>query len=412
MTIGASAMYAGIMVLEPAAIEFRSGRGAASMPYASVMAGYAIGGVVMGRLADRNGILIPALLGSLALPAGYLLCAHAQSIIEMCTVLAILCGFLGASFTFAPLVADTSLWFTRRRGLALGIVISGNYAAGALWPPVMQHYFDQQGWRETFSDLAFFAVCTMLPLALLLAKRAPAGQGVDDVEAVKQSQRRLAMTPTTLQCLICAAGVGCCVAMAVPQVHVVPYVLDLGHPAARGAEMLGLMLGFGVVSRIASGWLSDRIGGLKTLLIGSGLQALVLVAFLGDNGLSWLYGVSIAFGLSQGGIVPSYAIILRTFLPASEAGWRIGMAMLSTVSGMALGGWIAGLLYDITGSYQASFANAILFNILNLAIAYHLLKRARHTSTGENPTNATGEMSMDSHMTASRGIRGDGKGTD
>ena len=377
MTIGGSGMYSAIMVLEPAALEFSSGRGGASLPYASFMAGFAVGGVVMGRVADRYGILVPALLGSLALPAGFLLCVQATSILHLCVVLAVLCGFLGAAFSFGPLVADTSLWFTARRGLAVGIVISGNYLAGAVWPPILQHYFDQQGWRATFNDLSWFTLCTMLPLSLLLTRQPPKEKIQDAAVHSADDHRPLAMTPLNLQCLICAAGVGCCIAMAMPQVHIVPYVLDLGHPAARGAEMLGLMLGFGVISRVGSGWLSDRIGGLKTLLIGSGLQTVVLIAFLGSESLAWLYGVSIAFGLSQGGIVPSYAIILRTFFPVAEAGWRIGLALFFTIGGMAVGGWIAGALYDLTGSYTASFINAIAFNIFNLIIAQALLRRAK-----------------------------------
>ena len=377
MTIGGSGMYSAIMVLEPAALEFSSGRGGASLPYASFMAGFAVGGVVMGRVADRYGILLPALLGSLALPAGFLLCVQATSILHLCVVLAVLCGFLGAAFSFGPLVADTSLWFTARRGLAVGIVISGNYLAGAVWPPILQHYFDQQGWRATFNDLSWFTLCTMLPLSLLLTRQPPKEKIQDAAVHSADDHRPLAMTPLNLQCLICAAGVGCCIAMAMPQVHIVPYVLDLGHPAARGAEMLGLMLGFGVISRVGSGWLSDRIGGLKTLLIGSGLQTVVLIAFLGSESLAWLYGVSIAFGLSQGGIVPSHAIILRTFFPVAEAGWRIGLALFFTIGGMAVGGWIAGALYDLTGSYTASFINAIAFNIFNLIIAQALLRRAK-----------------------------------
>jgi MFS family permease len=193
------------------------------------------------------------------------------------------------------------------------------------------------------------------------------------------------MPPNVLQCLLCVAGVGCCVAMAMPQVHIVPYVIDRGFPAARGAEMLSLMLGFGIVSRVLSGWLSDRIGGLRTLAVGSLLQALVLVAFLAADSLAALYLCSIAFGLVQGGIVPSYAIIIRTFFPASQAGWRIGMAFLFTILGMALGGWMAGAIYDATGAYTWSYVNAIAFNVVNLSIALMLLaryQRLRATGAG------------------------------
>ncbi|MDX1434604.1 MAG: MFS transporter, partial [Gammaproteobacteria bacterium] len=242
---------------------------------------------------------------------------------------------------------------------------------------------DSDGWREAYRWLAVFTLCTMLPLSLVLYRR-PAIDGAEsDGGAVKPLEHRsLDLPPNLLQCLICIAGVACCVAMSMPQVHIVPYVLDLGFPAARGAEMLALMLGFGIVSRVVSGWLSDRIGGLRTLLVGSALQGLVLAAFLAADSLAALYLCSIAFGLVQGGIVPSYAMIIRTFFPASQAGWRIGAAFLFTISGMALGGWMAGAIYDATGSYTWSYANAIAWNVLNLAIALALLRRHRRLRAG------------------------------
>ena len=377
MTLGCSAMYASVMVLEPAALEFKTGRGSSSLIYAAFSIGFAFGGLVMGRLADRIGIMFPAIIGRLALPAGLYLAAHGDSILEISLALSILCGFLGTSFTFAPLVADISHWFSRRRGLAVGIAFSGSYVAGALWPPVLQHWFDDQGWRESLIDLALLTAILMLLLSILLYPKPRINDRPESDHSQGNNSPSLSMSTGMIQSLICLAGFGCCAAMAMPQIHIVPYVMDLGHPAIRGAEMLGLMLGFGVISRVGAGWLSDRIGGLKTLLIGSGLQTVVLIAFLGSESLAWVYGVSIAFGLSQGGIVPSYAIILRTFCPVAEAGWRIGLALFFTIGGMAVGGWIAGALYDLTGSYTASFINAIAFNIFNLAIAQALLHRAK-----------------------------------
>ncbi len=381
MTLGCSAMYAGVMVLEPLALEFDTGRGNSSLIYSTFMIGFALGGVVMGRLADRMGIMIPALIGSLALPAGFYLAAHASSILEISLAFSLLCGFLGSSFSMAPLIADISHWFSRRRGLAVGIAFSGSYVAGAIWPPVLQRMFDAQGWRESFIDLALLTLILMALLSLLLYPRPSMNEQQPETGSVDSKSANSLVSGGTLQSLICLAGFGCCVAMAMPQIHIVPYVMDLGHPAIRGAEMLGLMLGFGVISRIGSGWLSDRIGGLATLLLGSALQLAVLTAFLTGNNLVFLYGISIAFGLSQGGIVPSYTIILRAFFPPEQAGWRISTSFLFTVAGMAFGGWFAGLLYDLTGSYTVSFLNAIGFNILNLWIAASLLKKHRMIRT-------------------------------
>jgi len=376
MTLGCSAMYAGVMVLEPLALELNTGRGNSSLIYGTFMIGFALGGVFMGRLADRMGIMIPALIGSLALPAGFYLAAHASSILEICLAFSLLCGFLGSSFSMAPLIADISHWFSRRRGLAVGIAFSGSYVAGAIWPPILQRMFDAQGWRESFVDLALLTLILMALLSLLLYPRSPINEQLPTASSANSNLTNSAISAGTLQSLIYLAGFGCCVAMAMPQVHIVPYVMDLGHPAIRGAEMLGLMLGFGVISRVGSGWLSDRIGGLATLVLGSALQLAVLIAFLTGNSLVFLYGISIAFGLSQGGIVPSYTIILRAFFPPKQAGWRISTSFLFTIAGMAFGGWIAGLLYDLTGSYTVSFLNAIGFNILNLWVAASLLKKS------------------------------------
>ena len=386
MTLGCSAMYAGVMVLEPLALEFDTGRGNSSLIYSTFMIGFALGGVVMGRLADRMGIMIPALIGSLALPAGFYLAAHASSILEISLAFSLLCGFLGSSFSMAPLIADISHWFSRRRGLAVGITFSGSYVAGAIWPPILQRMFDAQGWRESFIDLALLTLIFMALLSLLLYPRPPTNEQLPTTGSANSNLTNSAISAGTLQSLICLAGFGCCVAMAMPQIHIVPYVMDLGHPAIRGAEMLGLMLGFGVISRVGSGWLSDRIGGLATLLLGSALQLVVLIAFLTGNSLVFLYGISIAFGLSQGGIVPSYTIILRAFFPPKQAGWRISTSFLFTVAGMAFGGWIAGVLYDLTGSYTVSFLNAIGFNILNLWIAASLIKKSGVIGTRASTT--------------------------
>jgi MFS family permease len=378
MTLGGSAMYASVLVLEPARVEFATGRGLASLPYGLFMLGFGVGGVLMGRLADRFGVLVPALLGSVVMPLGLVLAAQAQSIVSFALALSLLCGALGASFTFAPMVADISHWFDRRRGLAMGVVISGSYVAGAVWPTLLQGWFDTLGWRATFSHLGLLTGVLMVPLSLLMFPRPVHHEGAaaSGHTAAAARHRPLGLSGRGLQGVICLAGIGCCVAMAMPQVHIVPYVLDLGLEAVDGARMLAIMLGFGIVSRIGSGWLSDRIGGLRTLILGSAAQGLVLVGFMFADSLVLLYAMSVAFGLAQGGIVPSYAMVIRRFFPARDAGWRIATALLFTIGGMALGGWMAGAIYDLTGSYDWSFVNAIAFNAFNVALALWLVLRS------------------------------------
>jgi MFS family permease len=292
----------------------------------------------------------------------------------------LLLGLLGTSATFAPLVADTSLWFDRRRGIAMAICMSGNYVAGAFWPPVIQHFTDSAGWRPTYIGIGIFCVLTMLPLAWVYRRRPPAlapAAGPAATAAALQSERPLGMSPAALQTLLSIAGLACCVAMSMPQVHIVAYCSDLGIGAARGAQMLSLMLGMGIVSRLVSGWIADRIGGLRTLLLGSLLQGVALFGFLFADGVVSLYLVSAMFGLFQGGIVPSYPLVVREYFTPKEAGARVGTVLMATLLGMALGGWMSGAIFDWTGSYRAAFVNGIAWNLLNLSICVFLLMRVR-----------------------------------
>src|SRR6187402_621361 len=312
MTIGSGAMYVVSVVLPSVQKEFNVARADASLPYTLLMIGFGIGGIFMGRLADKRGVMLPVLIGSVGLAAGFVLAGLSGGIVAFALVHGLLLGLAGSSATFAPLVADASLWFVKRRGTAVAICASGNYLAGAIWPPIVQHFVETVGWRQTYVGMGILCAVTMPLLALAMRARPPAlvavapGRG-----AGTPTERPFGLSMNAAQALLCVAGVACCVAMSMPQVHIVAYCGDLGYGAARGAEMLALMLGLGVISRLASGWISDRIGGLSTLLLGSILQGVALLLFLPFDGLVSLYVVSGLFGLFQGGIVPAYALIVR-----------------------------------------------------------------------------------------------------
>ncbi|MGH8689232.1 MAG: MFS transporter [Burkholderiales bacterium] len=376
MTLGGAGMYIVTVALPPIQAEFGIDRSAASLPYTATMIGFGLGGILMGRLADRFGVMVPVIVGTLSLGTGFVVAAFARDIGQYTLAQGVLIGLFGCSATFAPLVADASLWFHRRRGIAVAICASGNYLGGAIWPPVVQHFFDQVGWRNTYMGVGAFCVAAMLPLALVLRPRPPelSPLGVAGVASV---QRTIRLPSRLVLVLLCVAGVSCCVAMSMPQVHIVALCGDFGFPAARGAEMLSLMLGFGIVSRLTSGWICDRIGGLRTLLLGSSLQAIALMLFVRADGLTSLYVVSALFGLFQGGIVPSYAIIAREYFEPKQAGTTVSLVLTSTLFGMALGGWMSGAIFDLTGSYRAAFFNGIGWNLLNLTIATTLLLRTR-----------------------------------
>ena len=370
--VGGIGLWLVVVVIPTIQTEFGIDRAGASLPYTVTFIGFAFGGYTMGRVADRFGIIVPVSISGVALGLGFIIAALSQSYWQLLVAQAVFIGFLGSASTFGPLVADTSQWFLKRRGLAIAIVASGNYIAGAMWPPFMQRAIENYGWRNTYIAIGIICIVIMVPLAQLLRRRPHFDDSASPASRSAGHKGLLPKHPLLFPALV-LAGLSCCVAMSMPQVHIVAYCADLGFGPARGAEMLSLMLGFGVLSRLASGFIADRVGGLATLIAGSFLQMLALLFYIPFDGLTSLYVVSALFGLAQGGIVPSYALIIRDHFPAREAGSRISLVLTATVFGMALGGWMSGEIYDLTGSYAAAFLNGVAWNVVNLGIALWIL---------------------------------------
>ncbi len=381
VTLGNSSMYVVAVVLPEVQQEFNVSRADASLPYTLMMICLGIGGVWTGKMADRHGITRVLWMGAVAVCAGFVCAGLSPNIWTFGLAHGLLLGLLGGASTFAPLMADTSLWWNKRRGIAVAICASGNYVAGTLWPPIAQLGIETIGWRQTYIGMGLVCGIGMALLSLRMRQRPPLV--LHETDTAKQNdvkedpQRPFGLSLNQAQLALSVAGLSCCVAMSMPQVHIVAYCSDLGYGAARGAEMLSLMLACGIVSRLVSGWICDHIGGIRTLLLGSALQGLALLLFLPFDGMVPLYVISGLFGLFQGGIVPSYAIIVREYFPPQEAGARVGSVIMATLVGMALGGWLSGKVFDLTGSYQAAFINGLAWNLLNLTIASWLFWRVR-----------------------------------
>jgi MFS family permease len=385
-SIGGVGLWSSVVLLTEAETHFDIDRGDASLPYTAVMTGIMFGNVLMGRLADRFGVIVPVLIGSVALGVGYSWAAFTTNLWVFLFIQGVLIGGLGTSSTFGPLIAAISHWFVRHRGIAVALVASGSYVAGTIWPPIVEFLIDNLGWRDTHLIIAAICVVTIPPFTLALRRTPPpepsvgAQMALDATTSGTGGSGAAKPPPVSLpvlQALLFLAGISCCVAMSMPQVHIVAYCVDLDLGQARGAEMLSIMLGLGVVSRIGFGMLMDRIGALWTLMLSSSLQALSLLLYLPADGLYSLYLVSALFGLFQGGIVPTYAVIIREYFPASQAGTRIGLVLSATIGGMALGGWMSGEVFDLTLSYTAAFLNGFAWNLVNMAIVVLLLWRAR-----------------------------------
>ncbi|WP_193183122.1 MFS transporter [Nisaea sediminum] len=374
--IGGVGLWSVVVTLPAVEADFNVARADASLPYTVTMIGFAVGGILMGRLADRFGIMIPLRFGAVMLALGYFLSAQAASLWQFAALQGVLIGMLGSSASFGPVISDITHWFQRRRGLAVAIGASGSYLAGTVWPPVVQYLVDSQGWRDTHVIIAGICLLTLLPLSTALRQRspevAPPAPGVQTGPQSVPETDEISLRGPVVQGLLLLAGLACCVAMAMPQVHIVAYCGDLGYGTARGAEMLSLMLFAGIISRLTFGWIADKIGALRTLMLSSFLQGLSLLLFLPFDGLVSLYFVSALFGLAQGGIVPTYALVVRRVFPAAEAGTRVGLVLSATLLGMALGGWMSGVIYDLTLSYDAAFLNGVAWNLLNLGVAAFL----------------------------------------
>jgi MFS family permease len=373
-SLGSVGMWSVVVALPVVQSEFAATRGTASLAFTMVMLGFGLGQVVTGKISDRYGIVAAIGVGIGILGLGYVGAGLSPAIWQY-TLVHFLIG-LSSAATFGPLMAEASHWFDRYRGLAVAIAASGNYIGGTIWPPLVNWGIQTYGWRATHIAIGIFTALAMtVALGGLRLMVGVASQRSHVNAPLPRLDVKLSTDALTV--ILSLASISCCVAMSMPQVHIVAYCGDLGYGVARGAEMLSLMLGFGIISRIGSGFLADKIGGIRTLLIGSIAQASALLLYLFFDGLTSLYVISAMFGLFQGGIVPSYAIIVREAMPASQAATRIGIVIFASVFGMSFGGWVSGVIFDATGSYAAAFLNGLGWNALNITIMVGLLLRAR-----------------------------------
>ncbi len=372
-TVGNVGMWIIVLLMPEIQKEFAIDRATASAPFVLTMIGFALGNALIGRVVDYFGMSKTLIIAAIINSVGFAGAMSVQSI-SILSFLQFIIGF-GTAAAFGPLIADISHWFLRRRGIAVAIIASGNYFSGAIWPLLLSGTLMADGWRAVYLLLALTTLIVIIPLSLLMRRQVSTQTAHRADKASELKREKMAFSPNLLIFMLSLAGLGCCVAMSMPQVHIVAFCVDLGYGPTVGSEMLSLMLFGGIVSRLVSGLLADRLGGLNTLLIGSTLQCIALFLYLPFDGLIPLYAVSLVFGLSQGGIVPSYAIIVREYLPSASAGENVGLVMMVTILGMGLGGWMSGWIYDITGSYRIAFWNGILWNFINIVIVLILLMR-------------------------------------
>jgi MFS family permease len=368
-----------VVGLKPIAAALDTDRSVVALAASLVWLGTGLGGIVMGRVADRVGMRPVAVFGAAMTALGLAVSAIGETW-ALFLGSAVLIGLLGNSAHYPPLVTYVSRWFDRRRGTAVALISSGQYIAGVLWPTVFEEGMTRFGWQVTMLGFALVVAGAIVPLALFLSPPPPPSFVEPASGGALLRPRALGLPANLVQSLICAAAFLCCVPMAIPAGHLVALCSDLGIPAGRGAAMLSVLLGCAFVSRMFWGWAADRIGGLGAVLAGSACQAAAIAAFAVTQDEAGLFAVSAAYGLGFSGIIPAYVVAIREHFPSPEASWRVPTMFFAGMSGMAFGGWFAGALYDHFGFYAPAFVAGALFNLANLAlIGFLVMQQARQS---------------------------------
>ena len=361
--------------LKDNASDFGWPRAGPSMAFSLLMMGSGVGGIAMGLWMDKRGVIQPVLFGSVMIAIGAILAGHASARWDFYLANGLLLGVFGEAAMIAPLIANVTRWFDRRRGLAVAIIASAQGMAGAIWPPVVRLLNDYGSWRDTYFYFGIFSLFTLIPIALLLKPKPPVARAEAAQGADKDQLRVLGYSPKTVQALFCVGVIGCCTAMAMPIVHLISHGTDLGFSHTSSANMLSVLFGASFISRIGFGMLADRIGGVKTMLIASSCQAVMLFMLAFVTSEIGLYLTALMFGVGFAGIMPNYALIIRLWYPANQIGWRVAVIYLFAAIGMAWGGWLGGFLHDVNGTYMHAFLAGFGFNVMNLFVVGFLYLR-------------------------------------
>ena len=377
LALSFGAPWIAVVALKQIAAESGGLRSVPALAGSLAWLGYGAGGIVMGQIAERIGVRWTVMFGAVMICAGLALSTGGETW-QLYVGQGLFMGFLGIGGMNAPFYVYVSRWFDRRRGSALALISSGSYLAGAIWPSLFEQVIAAVGWRQTMLFFGVLEVAVVVPLAVIFLSRPPELPHIGGAPGTSLVPNSVfGWPPNLVFALFAAAVIFCCIPMAMPQFHLPAFCSDLGISPAHGAAMLSVLLGTTFVSRQFWGWVADRIGGLKTVLTGSLFQIIAMAAFLFTQDEIGLFTVAAGFGLGFAGIIPAYVLAIREHFPANEASWRIPALLLCSGSGMAIGGWLAGALYDHFGFYAPAFATGVVANAINLLIVGLLVFRAK-----------------------------------
>ena len=395
--VGSGSLFLITVTLKDLAAEFGWPREVPSLAFSLQFIGGGLGGILMGYLLDKVGSFVLPLIASFAVVLGAILTTMVETQWQLYAIYLVLFGFLAQGSLYAPLMANIAKWYERRRGMAVGIVASGQSLSGIVWPPIFGIAVTEIGWRNGFIGFSIIAGCIMLPLCLVFVRKPPSIKTLQDAEDLDlagkkgANAQRARKSQTNLshfqfQLALCAAILGCCVSMGLPLAHLVAHATDRGLALTDAVTVLSVTLMAAFTSRVLIvGLLSDRYGGLMALFCFSALQAAMLGLLTMADTTLLLYVVGIGFGLGYGGIFPVYAVIVREYMPPEEAGRRTGIVFLFGACAMGFGSWMGGNLFDVTGSYTLPFLIGVAANATNLVIVGILMTKTRPISPAVSP---------------------------
>jgi MFS family permease len=364
-----------VVGLKPITDDLGTQRELVALAGALTWLGTGLGGIVMGQVAERLGVRVTVIFGAVMIAVGLAISASGR--LEAILVgHALFVGFLGNGALYPPLLVYITHWFDRRRGSALALISSGQYIAGMAWPTLFERAMTGYGWRPTMLGFGLI-VALIVPIAALFLRHPPKMAHEAIAIAGGERHRVFGLRPNAVLAILCAAGFCCCIPMSIPQGHLVAFCSDVGIPAAQGAAMLSVLQASAFTSRVLWGWLSDRIGGLKTVLLASSCQAVTIAAFMTTHNEVGLFTIAAAYGAGFSGIIPAYIMAIRELFPSREASWRVPCILFVSMAGMAVGGWLAGAIFDHLGSYTVAFAVGALFNLANLSLVGFLVVSQR-----------------------------------
>ena len=380
MAFGIGLISAGITAfIIPLHAEFGWQRGAVSFINTAGLVGVALGGIVMGRMADRTSARRAGLIGAVSLGLSLLAAARADALWQFFGLFFV-AGFLGAGGLFTPLVANVGNWFTRNVGLALGIASAGQALGQGGVPFAAALLVSGIGWRDAFTVMGTVTLAVLVPLALLIRPPPKPPAAAMAGTAPDADQAPVPIAPGAVVLWLSAAVVFCCITMSVPLMHLVPLAQDRGIALNEAASIMFVMLLAGVVGRVAFGRLADMIGPVRTYLVASAWQTVLVFAFLQLEELNAFYMFALIYGFGYSGVMTSILVCVQMLTPVSRRAFALGIVVMFGWLGHGIGGYQGGYFFDLTGSYTLSYANAAFAGIINLMLIgalYITLNRRR-----------------------------------